>query len=79
MASKRTRILKRHIGRPIDFYGCNSAAGVVLNGCIEKVCNGIATVRYWAVPGQEGASAAWSEEGFIALLEVMSNRLVAIY
>jgi hypothetical protein len=79
MAVKRTRILKRHVGRPVDFRACNSAAGVVLNGCIEKVCNGIATVRYWAVPGLDGAPATCSAEGFIALLEVRSPRLVAIY
>lgn len=45
---RKPRILKRHVGRPMDFRG---ADGQVLNGHILKVRNGIATVEY-GVNGQ---------------------------
>jgi hypothetical protein len=72
------RIIKRHVGRPVDFRAAGDEA--VLNGRIEKVQFGIATVRYWTVRDTEGNLLAHNPgDGFVAYLEVRSPRLVAIY
>ena len=41
---KQKRILKRHIGRSLDWRG---AEWQIINGHIVKVQNGIAAVNYW--------------------------------
>jgi hypothetical protein len=68
---KSKRIQKKHIGRPMDFKAADGAT--VLNGRIETVRNGIATVRYY-VPGTQNPA-----EGFTGYLPVASKQIVEIY
>ncbi len=64
------RILKKHEGRPVDFKGCNDAG--TINGRVEKVQNGMATIRYWM-------PEAGSTEGFTAIVPVRSERIVQVW
>jgi hypothetical protein len=74
------RVLKRHVGRPVDFLAAGITRGTAVNGVIEQVRNGIVAVRYWAVRDQEGNLVAHApEEGFVAYLKVRSVRILAIH
>lgn len=64
------RILKKHIGRPVDFTRGDNKA--VANGKIEAVKNRIATIRYWIPERHE-------PEGYVTYLPVTDPRIVAIY
>ncbi len=65
------RICKKHIGRPMDFMGCNRHEGVVCHGRIVSVNNGIAKLEDCLFPG-DGS-------GYTVLLEVRSPKIVEIY
>lgn len=41
----KTRILKKHVGRPVDFYGWNRHENVVCHGRIAEVRNGQAKLE----------------------------------
>jgi hypothetical protein len=69
---KRPRILRRHVGRPVDFAGVNAAEGQTLNGRIVSVRRGVAVVHYY-VPGTP------APDGYTAYLLVRDPRIVAIY
>jgi hypothetical protein len=72
------RIMARHVGRPVDFKAAGD--GATLNGRIEKVAFGIATIRYWTVRDRQGNLLAHNPgEGFVAYLEVRSPRIVAVH
>ena len=45
MKTKTKRILKKHIGRSMDFYGCNNDAENVCHGRIVSVKKGIARLE----------------------------------
>lgn len=75
----KRKILKKHVGRPVDFHGCGAAARAVTNGRVEKVGRGIATVRYWTVRDEQGNLLAHSTEGYLAYLSVSDSRIVAVY
>ena len=64
---EQKRILKRHIGRPIDWRG---AEGQIINGQVVKVQNGVATVNYW-IPEHTGT--------FTHYMPVNSPRIVEVY
>lgn len=66
-------IRKKHIGRPVDFLVTDrTKAHEVVNGRIENVRRGIATIRYWL---------HWSyvEEGYVTYVDVNDSRICAIY
>lgn len=65
--AKSIRIMKRHVGRPLDFRG---ADGQVLNGHIVKVRNGIATILF-GVPRKT--------EEFTTYLPVRDASIIEIY
>jgi hypothetical protein len=64
------RILKKHIGRPVDFTRADN--GEIANGKVEDVHNRFATIRYWLPERYE-------PEGYVACLPVNDPRIVAVY
>lgn len=72
------RILRAHVGRPIDFAS-SQASDAPLNGVIEQVKRGVATVRYYVVRDRDGNQRAHSPEGFVAYIDARSERIQEIY
>lgn len=73
-----TLIRKRDVGRVVDFRSSRKD-DALLNGRIEKVKNGTASIRYHVVRDSSGLQRAFSEEGFVAYLNVRDERIIEIY
>lgn len=73
----KTRICKKRIGRPLNFsFG---PAHQPINGVVEKVRNGIATIRYYIVRDLQGELVASSVEGFTAYLSCRSEAILEVF
>ena len=71
------RILKKHIGRPVDFIGSDEFKPI--NGVVEKVKNGIAAIRYWSAESTDGERRHYNSEGFVTYIPVRDQRIVEVY
>lgn len=72
------RILKSHIGRPVDFQSSQPDEQPI-NGRIESVRRGIATVRFYVVRATDGSLRAHNPEGFTAYLPVRDSHILEVY
>lgn len=70
------RILKKHIGRAVDISASNGFDPI--NGVVEVVNKGIATIRYYSIR-LNGNIHSTSKEGYIAYLPVNSNQIISIF
>ena len=68
---KKKQILKKHVGRPVDFLGLNRHEGIVCHGRIVAVRNGIARLADCIFPG-DGS-------GYDVTIETDSPRIVEVY
>lgn len=70
-----TRILKKHVGRTVDFVA--NPEWKPINGVIQSVRHGIATVTYWVAERIDDSRRIHNAEGWRALIE--SRHVVEIY
>lgn len=70
------RILKRHVGRPVDFTLCGDREGVVVNGHILRVRNRIAVIEH-PIPRLDGIG--FLPETYTTYLPTNSDRIVGVY
>jgi len=73
-----SQIKRAHIGRSVGFRSSRSG-DAPLNGVIERIKNGIATVRYYVVRDRDGIQQAFCAEGFVAYLGVRDGRIIEIF
>lgn len=76
------RITKAHVGRTVEFAGCNAGEGLTQSGTVAEVRNGIAVVLCPTAVrhGMYGPVHERTKTGepFRALLEVADKRLIRI-
>lgn len=70
------RVTKKHIGRPIDFYGYNRHENIVCHGRIQDVKRGFAVI---ADPNYPGIHPPTDEPWAPILMPVNSPKIVAIW
>ncbi|MFA5148901.1 MAG: hypothetical protein WC491_07240 [Candidatus Omnitrophota bacterium] len=70
------RIKKCHTGRSVDISASNGFDPI--NGVIEAVKNGFATIRYYSIL-LNGSIYRTSQEGYTARIPIDSGRIITIY
>ena len=72
------RILQSQVGRTLDFQSSREDDQPI-NATIEYVKNGVVSLRYYAVRGNDGLLRIFNPDGFTAYLSVNDPRIIEVY